>query len=393
MIHGNNTIYLDHSATTPLDPAVADVIASHMKSTFGNASSLHSFGRLSKVILEESRESIAGLIGAESSEIFFTSGGTESDNQALIGAAFHHRKTNGKNRVLISSIEHHAVLDAANYLKESGFIIDVIPVDAAGVVNPSDIEKMMTDSTAIVSVMHANNETGAVQPIAAIAEITKKSRVPFHSDAVQTFGKIPIDVNALGVDLLAISAHKINGPKGIGAIYIRKGTGLDPILFGGAQERKMRPGTENIPLIAGFAKASVLAEENRETLYRSAEKFYLTLKKNIQEQLDGIIFNSGAAVTLPHICSVSLDSDHYGSGTDSLLITMDLHGIAVSSGSACTSGSVQPSHVLLAMGRNRATTEATVRFSFGKFTTIDEVTKAGEIFCSIVRSIPKKEKH
>jgi cysteine desulfurase len=381
-------IYLDYSATTPLDPDVAGIIRTHMDATFGNASSVHSYGRSAKVVLEESRERIAQVIGAEPAEVFFTSGGTESDNHAIIGSALHRRREFGKNHILVSSIEHHAVLDAAEYLKSLGFTVEYIPVDTQGYVDPAVVEQKISDKTAVLSVMHANNETGVIQPIAAIAEIARRVGVPFHSDTVQTIGKIPVRVDDLKVDLLAISAHKLYGPKGMGAIYIRKGTGLDALLHGGAQERNNRAGTENVPLIAGFAAAIDRTEKFRDELYRSAELFRDQLTNVITSSLTGVVINSNAADSLPHILSVSLDSRHYAVESESLLLNMDLRGIAVSSGSACTSGSIQPSHVLLAMGRDPKTTASTVRFSFGKFTTIAEVTKAGEIFCSIVRSFP-----
>jgi cysteine desulfurase len=381
-------IYLDYSATTPLDPHVADVIRTHMDSTFGNASSIHSFGRKAKVVLEESRERIALAVGAEPAEIFFTSGGTESDNHALIGSALYQRRMFGKDHLLISAIEHHAVLDTAEYLRSLGFTIEYIPVNSRGFVDPVQIENTITGRTALVSVMHANNETGAIQPIAEISGITKRHSVTFHSDTVQTVGKIPVKVTDLGVDLLAISAHKVYGPKGIGAIYIRKGTGLDPLLHGGAQERNNRAGTENVPLIAGFAAAVDDIESCREDLFRKAQTFRTELARIISSSLPGVIFNSDEDLSLPHIFSVSLDAQQYAVESESLLLNMDLRGVAVSSGSACTSGSIQPSHVLLAMGRDVHTTASTVRFSFGKFTTFDEVTIAGEIFCSIVRSFP-----
>ena len=389
MNRNDQHVYLDYSATTPVDVDVLEVINQHMTTTYGNASSVHSFGRSAKVVLEESREKIANIIGAEPAEIFFTSGGTESDNHALLGSAFLHRRTSGKNHLLVSAIEHHAVLDCAEYLRGLGCTISVIPVDAKGYVKPEVVEGLLTEKTFLVSVMHANNETGAIQPIEEIARMSVQHGICFHSDTVQTIGKIPVGVKDLGVDLLAISAHKIYGPKGIGALYIKKGTDLDAILHGGAQERNNRAGTENIPLIAGFAKAIELAEKNREQLYQTAQECKATLAEIIRSSLNGVIFNSDNGPTLPHILSVSLDASRYDVESETLLLKMDLNGIAVSSGSACTSGSIQPSHVLLAMGRDMKTTQATIRFSFGKFTTIQEVKRAGETFCSIVQSFLK----
>ena len=380
-------IYLDYSATTPLAPEVSSVIETHYHNTYGNASSIHSYGRTAKVILEESREIIARSIGAETSEIFFTAGGTEADNHAVIGTAFAQRRKYGKDHIIVSATEHHAVLDSAEYLKNHGFHVTLLPVDENGVARIAELNIM--DKTALVSVMHANNETGVIQPIRKIAELAKNNRTVFHSDTVQTVGKIPVKVNDLGMDLLVISAHKIYGPKGIGAIYIRKGTDIDALLHGGVQERKNRAGTENIPLIAGFAKAIELAETGREKLFHHSVKLRLLLKDIIQKNVQNVFINSLEEQSIPHILNVSLDSSVYKVESETMLLTMDLKGVAVSSGSACTSGSVQPSHVLLAMGRDPRTTQTTIRFSFGKFTTIEEVKRAGNIFCSIVQSLPK----
>jgi len=383
-------IYLDYSATTPIDPQVASVIEMHCRNTYGNASSVHSYGRIAKVVLEESRDIIARSIGAETAEIFFTAGGTESDNHAVIGTAFAQRRKYGKDHIIVSAIEHHAVLDSAEYLKSHNFRVTLLPVDKNGIINIDALEGRITEKTALVSVMHANNETGAIQPIKEIAELTKKNHTVFHSDTVQTIGKIPVNVNNLGMDLLAISAHKIYGPKGIGAIYIRKGTDIDALLHGGSQERKNRAGTENIPLIAGFAKAIELAEAVREELYHHSIVLRTLLKDIIQNSINNVLFNSTNEHSIPHIFNVSLDSSVYNIESETMLLNMDMKGVAVSSGSACTSGSVQPSHVLLAMGRDQKSTQTTIRFSFGKFTTIEEVEKAGKIFCAIVQSLPKK---
>ncbi len=382
-------IYLDYSATTPMDNDVAAVIRQQMEENYGNASSIHSFGRKAKVVLEESRETVARFIGAETAEVFFTSGGTEADNHALIGTALSMRRRSGKDHILISSIEHHAVLDCGEYLSSLGFRTTTIPVGKDGAVVASDIERLITGSTGIISVMHANNETGTLQPIREIAQIAQAHGITFHSDTVQSIGKIPVKVNDLGVNLLSVSAHKIYGPKGIGAIYIRKGTDLDPLLHGGAQERKNRPGTENIPLIAGFAKAVELADAAMEKTYTDAQFFRQELLRRITSECPGIVCNTDLDRSVPHILSLSLDPDRYDIENETLLMGMDLRGVAVSSGSACTSGSVQPSHVLLAMGYDKKTAQSTVRFSFGKFTTIQEVVSAGDIFCSIVRSFKR----
>jgi cysteine desulfurase len=383
-------IYLDYSATTPIDPQVASVIEMHYRNTYGNASSIHSYGRTAKVVLEESREIIARSIGAETAEIFFTAGGTESDNHALIGTAFAQRRKNGKDHIIVSAIEHHAVLDCTEYLKNHDYHITCLPVNKNGIVNVAELERQIGDNTALVSIMHANNETGVIQPIKEIADLLKENKIIFHSDTVQSIGKIPVKVNDLGMDILAVSAHKIYGPKGVGAIYIRRGTEIDALLHGGSQERKNRAGTENVPLIAGFAKAIELAEAGREELFYHTVKLRTILKDIIQNSISNVLFNSYEGHSIPHIFNISLDSSAYNIESETMLLNMDMKGVAVSSGSACTSGSVQPSHVLLAMGRDPKTTQATIRFSLGKFTTIEEVEKAGRIFCTIAQSFRKK---
>lgn len=380
------SIYLDHSATTPVDPRVLSVIREHLEQTMGNASSVHAFGRRAKVVLEESRESIARSIGAEPSEVFFTSGGTESDNHALMGTAFARRYERGQDHIIVSAIEHYAVLDCADYLRSRGFTISILPVDDAGIVVLDALRRLIRPETAVVSVMQVNNEVGTIQPLDEISDIVKRFDCTFHTDAVQAYGKIPVSMSDGGIDLLSLSAHKLYGPKGIGAIVIRKGTSIDALLHGGAQERKNRAGTENIPLIAGFAKAAEIAENERESLYRQAQRQKSVLLSMIASECSHVIVNGDTDRTVPHILSVSLDSNAYAVEGESLLLNMDLKGVAVSSGSACTSGSIQPSHVLLAMGRDERTTQATVRFSFGRSTTDEQVEQAGKIYCSIVRS-------
>lgn len=391
MIRTDSHIYVDYAATTPLDARVAEVITSTMNGIFGNASSVHAFGRRAKVLMEESRELIATSIGAEPSEIFFTSGGTEADNHALVGSALAQRRGLGKDHIIVSAIEHHAVLDCAEYLATLGFRISFAPVDHKGKVIIGELQNLVTSKTAVISVMHANNEVGTIQPIKEISLPAKDRGIIFHSDAVQTFGKIPVNVNELKVDLLSLSAHKIYGPKGIGAIYIRKGTNIDALLHGGSQERKNRAGTENIPLIAGFAKAVEVASHERVTNYDHAERCTSALRTMLQKRLQNCILNGDDHDSLPHILNVSLDTSQYDIEGDALLMNMDLHGVAVSSGSACTSGSVQPSHVLRAMGRDEQSARAAIRFSFGKQTTVSDVERAGDIFCSVVHSLPKKK--
>jgi cysteine desulfurase len=385
-----DNIYLDYSASTPIDPKVLEVLQFHQSNTHGNASSIHSYGRNAKVVLEESRDVIANSIGADVGEIFFTSGGTEADNHALIGSAYSQRRFKEKNHIIISAIEHHAVFESVEFLQKHGFEITESGVNSVGEVDLDQIENAIRPSTSMISIMHANNEVGTIQELNEISKIAKQNNITFHSDTVQTFGKIPVDVNELGIDLLSLSAHKIYGPKGIGAIYIRKGVDVDSLIHGGSQERNHRAGTENVPLIAAFAAAAKKIMLKREDEYRSAVRFCSIMKDRIFQSLKGVIFN-GAEHSLPHILSISLDSNLYNVESETLLLQLDLHGVAASSGSACTSGSIQPSHVLKAMGRDEKTAKSTVRFSFGRMTTEEEIIKASNIFCDIVQRLPKNK--
>lgn len=382
-------VYLDHTATTPLDPRVSEVIQQTFARSFGNASSLHSFGREAKVLLEESREKIAGCIGARYDEVYFTSGGTEADNHALKGIAFASQKS-GKNHIIVSAIEHHAVLESAEWLRKHGWEVDIVPVDSDGFVDPGSIRKALKPATCLISVMHANNEVGTIQPVKEIVEIGRDAGIPVHSDTVQTVGKLDFTVDGLGVDLIVLSAHKIYGPKGIGAIYIRRGTNVESIIQGGAQESKRRAGTENVPLAAGFAKALELACEERE---RSAKKFVQLrnlMKSRLSSEFEGIIFNGHPENSLPNIVNVSFDSRVNPVDGDALIMGLDIRGVAATSGSACSSGSMQASHVLLAMGRDEKTAKATIRFSFGKDTTIEDIQYAVDALHEVVDKMKKK---
>ncbi len=373
-------IYLDHTATTPLDPRVLDAMLPLFSGTFGNASSIHWYGQQARGALERSRETIARAVGAEPGEIFFTSGGTESDNLAIKGvfrAAF--RK--GKNHLVTSAAEHHAVLEPCEVLAEEGATATVLPPDKSGRVDAEMVGAAITDRTCLVSIIHANNEVGTISPLAVISEVARARGVLLHTDAVQTVGKIPVSVKDLGVDLLTFSAHKIYGPKGIGALFVRRGTELETLFQGGGQERGMRPGTESVPLIVGFAKAVEIAVAEMEQESARLRSLRDALEQRIQRQFPEVILNGHPSERLPHILNISFDSRKISLEGEMLLLNMDLRGIAVSSGSACTSGSVQPSHVLLAMGRDPATARATLRFSFGKGNSeedVDEVVSALE---------------
>ncbi|HTY36950.1 MAG TPA: cysteine desulfurase family protein [Bacteroidota bacterium] len=377
------TVYLDYSATTPVDPRVLEAMLPVFSSTPGNASSVHSFGREARAILERSRESIASCIGAKGDELFFTSGGTEADNHAIKGLAAA-GKRKGKTQIITSVVEHHAVLHPVESLERTGFSVIRLPVDGNGRIDPNDVQRAMTSSTALVSIMHANNEVGTLNDIRTIGGIARDAGVPFHSDAVQSVGKMPLDVSELNIDVLSISAHKLYGPKGIGAIYIRKGTQIDTFMEGGGQESNRRAGTENVPLAVGFAAATELCRElMSESLERAAEQKRYLLGK-LTAAFSGLLVNGDPETSLPQILNVSFDSSMSPLDGDALIMGMDLRGVAVTSGSACTSGSLQPSHVLMAMGRDERTARATIRFSLGRWTTIDELDYALDALKEVV---------
>lgn len=384
-------IYLDYAATTPADPRVVNAMAPYFSGTFGNASSIHSFGREAKAALEESRGRIAELIGVRSSELYFTSGGTESDNAALFGVASKY-STRDKKHLIISSVEHHAVLHTAEALKKSGFSVSRLPVDSKGFVSPDELRGAITNKTFLVSIIHANNEIGTIQNLSELVRIAHDKGILFHTDAVQSFGKIRFNIEDYEVDLASFTAHKIHGPKGIGALYIKRGIDFEPILHGGSQERNRRPGTESVPLAVGFAKAAELAIEELESEQSRFSQLNLLLREKISGEVPGAIFNSPAKNSVPNILNVSVDSSEVEVDGEALIINMDLEGIAVTSGSACSSGSLQPSHVIKALGRDDQTTKATVRFSFGRFTTEEEVVTAADAFAKIVARIGKRKK-
>lgn len=358
-------IYLDHTATTPLDARVVDAMRPYFSEIFGNASSVHSFGREAKAVLENARATIAKAIGAEVGEIFFTSGGTESDNFAIRGVA-HAQRTKGKNHIITAAAEHHAVLEPCEMLRKEGFDVTVLPVDSDGRVSAEHVHDAITDNTSLVSIMHSNNEVGTINPINAIAEVAHARGVLVHTDAVQSLGKIPLNLNELNVDLMSISAHKLYGPKGIGALFIRRGVEITSLLVGGGQERGRRAGTENVPLAVGFAKAVELAIAEMPTEMPRLTELRQNLESRIRQEFDAAVVNGHSTERLPHIVNISFDSRKVRMEGEMLVVNMDLAGIAVTSGSACTSGSMQPSHVLLAMGRDPETAKATLRFAFGK---------------------------
>jgi cysteine desulfurase len=376
-------IYMDHNATTPLREEVLEAMMPYLVEHFGNASSLHSFGIKTRSAIEEARGVVAKALRCKPEEIVFTGSGTESDNQAIKGVAYANRKRG--DHIITSRIEHHAVLHTCQYLEKQGFKVTYLPVDSYGMVDPEDVRKAITDRTILVSIMHANNEVGTIQPIEEIGKVAKEKGVYFHTDAVQTFGKLPINVDELGVDLLSISAHKLYGPKGVGVLYIRKGTRVDSLLHGGHHERGRRASTENVAGIVGLAKAIELRMGEMEEEARRLEKLRDRLYEGIKERIDHVYLNGHPKKRLPGTLSVCFE---YIEG-ESIIMGLDLKGVAVSSGSACTSASLEPSHVLLAMGVHPAIAQGSIRFSLGRGNTDEDVDYVIEALPGIVSRLRK----
>jgi cysteine desulfurase len=372
-------VYFDYNATTPPSPEVVERVAAATRDLFGNASSVHHFGQQAKAALDDARSALATLLSADPSEIVFTAGGTESDNFALRGAAEALEPT-GRRHLVASAIEHEAVLNTLKALARRGWRTTLVPVDQTGVVSPERVREALADDTAIVSVMHANNEIGTIQPIKEIAGVAHERGALMHTDAVQSAGKIPVDVRALGVDLLSISAHKFNGPKGAGAIYIKRGTRMQPILTGGKHERNRRAGTENTPAIVGMGVAA------REAVHKMASEAARVaalrdrLEAGILAAVPGTAVNGEGSPRVPNTTNISFDRVE----AESLLIALDLEGIAVSTGSACSSGTLEPSHVLKAMGFPVHRTQNSLRFSLGLFSTDAEVDRVVETLPRLV---------
>lgn len=384
--HPVRRIYLDHTATTPLDPSVFDAMKPFFNEHFGNASSIHHFGREARAALDASRDTLAGCIGAHSGEIFFVSCGTEADNFALkgIAAAMLGR---GKNHIITSQTEHHAILESCGFLEENGFLVTYLPVDGYGRTSVLDVREAIRRDTGLISIMHANNEVGTINPVAEIAQVARECGIIMHSDTVQSFGKIPVNVDKLGVDSLSLSAHKIYGPKGIGVLYIRKGVAIDRFVHGGGQERGRRAGTENVPLAVGFAEAAVLIHRRMEEDQARLGALRDRLRSGLRQLAPWVVFNGDPAGALSHILNISFDSRLIGIDGEALLFNLDLAGIAVTSGSACTSGSMEPSHVLLAMGRDPATARATIRFSLGHSTTGEDIDYTVGVLADVVHRL------
>ena len=360
-------IYMDNAATTRIKSEVIDVMLPSLKENYGNPSSIYKIGRDAKRILEESRETVARAIGASAKELYFTSGGSESDNWAIKGIAEAH-KSKG-NHIITTKMEHHAVLHPCEYLEKNGFEVTYLDVDEYGVVKLDELKKAIKKETILITIIFANNEVGTIQPIKEIGEIAKENKVLFHTDAVQAIGHIEIDVNELNIDLLSMTAHKIYGPKGIGALFIKKGVKITPLIHGGAQEKRRRAGTENIPSIVGFAKAIEIATSNIEEDSKELTKLRDKLIKEIRENIDHVKLNGHPEKRLPGNVNFSFE---YIEG-ESLLLSLDMVGISASSGSACTSGSLDPSHVLLCMGLPHEIAHGSLRLSLGDFNSEDEI--------------------
>jgi cysteine desulfurase len=372
-----NLIYMDHNATTPVDKRVLEATLPYFSEKYGNPSSVYRFAKESELAKEKAREKVAGLIGARPNEIIFTGCGSESDNMAIKGVCFANKERG--NHIITSKIEHHAVINTCKWLEKQGFKVSYIGVDKYGIINLDELEKTITDGTILISIMYANNEVGTIEPIEEIANIARKRNIYFHSDAVQAVGKIPIDIKVSSVDLLSLSAHKLYGPKGVGALYIKKGTKIDPLLHGGHHERSKRAGTENVPGIVGLGAAAEIASEEikRNNVIKTLRD---KLEKGLLERIDNIQINGHPDKRLDGTLNLCVK---YVEG-ESMLLHLDHNGIAASSGSACTSGSLEPSHVLTAMGLPPEIAHGSLRFSLGKENTEEEINKVLEVLPTIV---------
>ncbi|MGD1117936.1 MAG: cysteine desulfurase NifS [Dehalococcoidales bacterium] len=375
------SIYLDYAATTPVHPDALKAMLPYFRDIYGNPSSFHTAGQQAKGALEKARESVAGLIGARAEEIIFTSGGTEADNHALQGVCL--ANAHKGNHVITTSIEHHAVLETCKSLEKRGIKVTYLPVDRYGMVDPADVKKAITPRTILISVMHANNEIGTIQPVGEIGKIAREAGIYFHTDAVQTAGHIQVDVNNLGVDLLSMSAHKLYGPKGTGALFIRQGTQITPFIHGGGQEKGRRAGTENVPGIIGFGKAAEIARREM-----PAEGARLTGLRDIfiaglHKSIGNIHLNGHPVQRLPNNINISVS---YLEG-ESIILSLDLQGIYVSTGSACSSGDMEPSHVLLAAGCPPELARGSLRFTMGRWTEAEDIDRVLEVLLPIVEKL------
>jgi len=374
-------VYLDNNATTPVDRRVYEAMSPYLFEKFGNPSTLYSIGAEARAAVEEARKRVADLVGAKPDEIVFTGCGSESDNMALKGVAFAHMER-GKH-IIVSSVEHHAVLNTAAYLEKIGFEVTYLPVDRYGMVDPDDLRQAIRTDTILVSIMLANNEIGTIQPIKELCLVSHERGVLFHTDAVQAAGKLRIDVEELGVDLLSLSAHKIYGPKGVGALYIRKGTKIYPLIHGGHQERGRRAGTENVAGIVGFGKAAEIALQEMEEEAVRIAGLRDRLEGGILERIEDVLINGHPEKRLPNTTNISF---RYIEG-EAIILKLASHGIFASTGSACSSDTLEPSHVLMAIGLSPEVGHGSVRFSLGKFNTADDVDRTLEVLPEVVSNL------
>lgn len=377
-------IYLDHAATTPIAAEVQTAMLEAMCEAWGNPSSIHLFGRRARDLMDEARVTIAHALGCLDAELFFTSSGTESNNMAIFGSA--RVAPSHKHHLITTAIEHHAVLHACRRLQEDGWEVTYLPVDSQGMVDPDAVRRALREDTWLVSVMHANNEIGTIQPIREIACICRERGVRLHCDAVQTFGLLDMKVEDLGVDMLSVSAHKLYGPKGVGALYLRGGVKIAPLLVGGAQERELRAGTENVPGIVGFARAVQLSEQVKQEQVERVGYLRERLRQRLQERLPDMQVNGNPRQSLPSILSVTFR----GVSAESLLIALDQRGIAASAGAACSAGSIEPSHVLLAIGMDEQEAMSTIRLSIGRGNTLEEIETAAEVIAEEVKRLQRR---
>ena len=374
-------IYLDHNATTPLRPEVLEAMLPYLRTHFGNPSSVHRTGRRAKQGLEEAREQIAACIRAKPAEVLFTSGGTESNSLALCGAV--RAQTRPKTHIITTPVEHSSVLESVQALTREGFSQTLLPVDGEGRIRVDDLAAALRDDTAVVSIGLANSELGTLQPIAACSRLTRQQGVVLHVDAIQATGKLALNMEELGADLVSLSAHKIYGPKGVGALYMRKGTGLVPVLRGGPQEREKRAGTENVAAAVGFGVAAARAEHEREAVSARLIDLTTRLWTGIQDSVPGVIRNTPRRQCLPNTLNLGFP----GASGEGLMMGLDLAGIAVSTGSACAAGSVEPSHVLLALGHDARAAKSAIRFSLGKDTSQQDIDRVLDVLPGIVERV------
>jgi len=381
-----NPIYFDYAATTPVHPEVVEAMLPYYTGFFGNPSSTHSFGRTTRTALNRFRDSMARSLSCPPAQLIFTSGGTESNNMAIFGTV--HANKEGKKHIITTQIEHHAVLHPCERLESLGYEVTYLPVGQTGLIQLEDVEAAIRPDTALITVMYVNNEVGTIQPIEQIGQLARSHNIPFHVDAVQALGKLPLNLSELPIDLMSISAHKINGPKGVGALYAAKHMMLTPYMFGGAQERKRRAGTENVAGIAGFAKAVEICVPYLLSMQPEIAELRQLMIDALEQQLgrDGFVVNGHKEQHVPHIVNVSFP----GVSTETLLMNLDLEGIAAASGSACTSGSLEVSHVLQAMHLPENVTDSAIRFSFGMGNSKEQIESAAHKLATIVKRLRTK---